>query len=156
MRCIRWILILLLGCTASADAAAQAPEVFPNSLRVALHHADVLEGLVLDPQQAPIKEMADFHGWRVTKTQAIVADARRRVIDALVAGVNEYSGAPERCFIPHHGLHVVYQQHVFDFVICFQCHQIHVYVEGQESVLLISDTPNATFEELVDRGALPR
>jgi hypothetical protein len=54
------------------------------------------------------------------------------------------------CFKPRHGLRIRKANHCFDFVVCFECKKLIVYVDGKESepILGVTGTSNVLNEIL--------
>jgi len=95
--------------------------------------------LSLDPDGGETSPDA-FHEFKVLGRTTVKDEVRRAVAAAVLKGVADSNGNVGRCFEPRHGLHVVYDGRVYDFVICFHCLQIRVFV-GKG---LLDTTPTTT------------
>jgi hypothetical protein len=58
-------------------------------------------------------------------------ELQRRVVTAVKQDLNSSKGDRYLCFFPRHVLRVVKAGRTIDFVICFQCNDYHVYVDGE-------------------------
>lgn len=99
----------------------------------------------------------DFHGWRVIgKTTIKDLNARKRLVAALEKGVEENKGDSMKCFDPRHGVRVTHDGTTADFVICFRCFQVLVYVAGEKGQrFLITDSPAAVFNQMLQHANIP-
>ena len=92
------------------------------------------------------------------KTTLKGAEART-LVEAFDGGVREFQGGPARCFSPRHGIRAVHDGKTADFIICFECAQVRVNVDGKEAQgFLISDSPATVFNALLTKAgvALPK
>jgi hypothetical protein len=56
----------------------------------------------------------------------------------------------KKCFLPRHGIRVKHAGKVADFVICFECNNVRVYVDGgAETEFLVSDSPAKMFNDIL-------
>jgi hypothetical protein len=127
----------------------------PNGARETLEHADQFELLSLSPAHSREPPKIDFHGFKVLG-QIYIKDAaiRQKLVLALERGVRENDGVIAACFNPRHGIHVVHQGKTADFVICFECRQVHAYGDdGGE--FLISDSPQPVFDGVLRAAHVP-
>jgi hypothetical protein len=117
-----------------------------------LNQAERFDLLSLDPNDAPNrtrKSDESFHGWDVLGTTTVTnVDVRRRLAAALRKGVDDSDLTAYNCFVPRHGIRFVHNGKRIEFVVCFKCLQVNVYVDGTEtSNFLITSSPQATFNE---------
>ena len=91
----------------------------------------------LDPNLEPKdgKDADRFHGWKVLGQTTIKdADVRKKVLDAVLKGIQENKGEAANCFQPRHGLHATHEGKTVDLVICFECLQIRAYGDGDNKM----------------------
>ncbi len=121
----------------------------PRSADRALQNVDSLELLGLDPYLPAAEYAAEtFQGWSVLRRQSIDdAATREKLIAAFKKGVAENDGTQALCFNPRHGLRVVSEGKVHDFVICFECFQVRYYGGRGLEMFLISDSPKSVFND---------
>jgi hypothetical protein len=127
----------------------------PTGARETLEHADQFELLSLSPEHLREPAKIDFHGFKVLG-QIYIKDAavRRKLVLAFERGVRENDGVIAACFNPRHGIHVVHNGKTADFVICFECRQVHAYGDdGGE--FLISDSPQPVFDGVLREAHVP-
>ena len=137
----RMCCVLVAVAAAPADEPGETnPVHFPEGARAALEKAAEIEVLSLDPDGGE-KSPDAFHEFKVLgRTTVKDEDARAALTSAVLKGVAASNGNTGRCFEPHHGLRAVYDGHTYDFVICFHCLQIQVYV----GKALLDTTPTTT------------
>lgn len=144
-------------CALFFPLAAAAVEM-PAELRDALEKSDVLELLSLRPARIEKKQGAsNYHGWEVIGRQWIRdAALRKKLVAALLAGVEENQGLGAACFRPRHGIRVVQKGRYTDFIICFECYQVQVYVDDKpQKSVLVTRTPEDAFNESLKQLKLP-
>jgi hypothetical protein len=116
--------------------------------------ADSFELYSLDPerkpgaQEKPVEGKDGFHGWKVLGKIALNDEARRKKLaDALRQGAEDNFGMVAGCFIPRHGLRLKGEGKTVDLVICFQCLQVNVFVDGkQDKGFLTTGEPQKEFD----------
>jgi hypothetical protein len=141
------------GCTYKSR-----PDKIPTPLRSALESAASLELLSLNPLQPLEAKSDDFHHFRVLGKTSISDPATvRKIVTAFESGVSDYDGVPASCFNPRHGIRIDDGAHRTDLVICFECEQVEVFVDGIGlNDLLISQSPRDVFDDtLKDAGIEP-
>jgi hypothetical protein len=61
-----------------------------------------------------------------------------------------------KCFNPRHGIRVTYEGKTAEFLICFECFQVMVYVTGEkEQRVLITDSPAPIFNQTLQNAKVP-
>jgi hypothetical protein len=115
----------------------QARELFFSlspAAKELLAHAKEFELLSLDPlfHGSPEEKTPNFHGFKVLgSTRVTNREECQKIgneIAAAVARAFEYLKA--LCFIPRHGIRASADGKVIEMLICFECYQIKVYVDG--------------------------
>ena len=127
------------------------PHKIPAAAQAILERAESFELLSLDPSEPRDAPKEGFHGFAVLGKLAIdKAEVRKQVVEAFVKGVAAYKGGGARCFRPRHGLRAKYEGKSAEFVICFECRRVHVYVEGgAKQAFLVSDSPSEVFNKVL-------
>jgi len=140
----------------SAQASRQDNKI-PDQARVILEKATQFELLSIGYGPSSKNPPEDFHGWRVIgKTTIKDPDTRKRLVAAMEKGVEENKGDSMKCFDPRHGVRVTLDGRTADFVICFQCFQVLVYVAGEnERRFLITDSPAPIFNRTLQEAKIP-
>ncbi|MGC4046024.1 MAG: hypothetical protein QM758_19710 [Armatimonas sp.] len=92
-------------------------------------------------------------GKRELKKEDAIATSLKEAIYASI----EKSGKPARCFIPHHGIRAVVGDKTVDLVICFTCHYMDIYVNGEKlgNRLVIDPAPFTAFDQALTEAQVP-
>ncbi len=124
----------------------------PRRLWDALDHADRYELLSLDPDVSDTDEPPLFHHFHILGRTDVTDADRRRLNNALDAGVRGNSGAVAACFQPRHGIRVTTGETTTDFVICFHCLHISVYRDDERlEGMLTTESPEPTFDAILQQ-----
>ncbi len=127
----------------------------PAAAQNILEHADQFELFSLSPERLQRPGILDFHGYRVLQQTSVASvETRGRLISALERGVHENQGAMAACFNPRHGIRAVRKDQTAEFVICFECLQVHVHGEGA-SEFLVSASPKPIFDKVLRDARTP-
>jgi WG containing repeat len=111
----------------ACDSATEDRNVIPEAAAAILEQADHFELLSLNPDYQQIAAEGDFHGYRVLRTAFIDdAETRKKLVSTFKQAVAENQGIEAACFNPRHGIRVTRKEKQADFVICFECNQVHV------------------------------
>lgn len=126
----------------------------PTAAGAMLEQADHFELLSLNPHYNQRPAQGDFHGYRIRGT-AVIADreTRKKLISAFQQGVAENQGMIAACFNPRHGIRATRNGKQVDFVICFECAQVHSY-GAVEAQFLISSSPKSLFDSVLLRAGI--
>jgi hypothetical protein len=139
---------LAFGGAASADA-------IPKELLEVLESADEVQLYSLRPNSDDSEQA--FHDWKVLGHTALKDDQQRKeVVAAFKRGVEENDGTAAACFQPRHGIRAIQDSKVVDFVICFECRQVEVFVgEKKDRGFLITPSPQALFDKVLAKAHVP-
>jgi hypothetical protein len=126
----------------------------PEAVDRLFAQAETFDLYSLDPEQKTGKdgkviEVKDgFHGWQVLGKTGVKGEAeRKRLADALRLGAEDNFGMAAACFIPRHGLRLKGGGKTVDLVICFQCLQVQVFVDGERTKgFLTTGEPQKEFD----------
>jgi len=140
----------------SAQVAGQENKI-PDQARAILENASQFELLSIGHDPSPKNSGEEFHRWPVIgKTTIKDPDTRKRLVAALEKGVEENKGDSMKCFNPRHGIRVTHDGMTADFVICFECFQVVVYVTGdKEQRFLITASPAPVFNQTLQHAKVP-
>jgi hypothetical protein len=144
------LLVLLSGTALAVD--------FPKELQTSLEKAERFELLSIRPARVEKTEGAfNFHGWEVIgRTFVRDAGQRKKLVASLRSGIEENTGIGAACFRPRHGVRVTEKGKVTDFIICFECYQIQVYVDDRpQKAILVTRTPEQLFNAALTAAKLP-
>ena len=157
---LRWRMLISLSVALviglSAQGAGQENKI-PDQARAILENASQFELLSIGNDPSPKNPTEEFHRWPVIgKTTIKDPDTRKRLVAALEKGVEENKGDIMKCFNPRHGVRVTHDGMTADFVICFECFQVMVYVAGGKGQrFLITDSPAPVFNQTLQHAKVP-
>src|SRR5262245_65277714 len=119
--CVLVLPALLLLATQSKGAEKE--NQLPPKARAILEKAEAFELLSLDPSpESERPKEGGYFGWKVLgKTTVKDADTRKRIVEALLKGIESSDGNGARCFDPRHGISAKHEGQTVDLVICFEC-----------------------------------
>jgi hypothetical protein len=86
-----------------------------------------------------------FHDYPVLG-KVVVTDPQAR--DAIMAAFEQGVSAGDKlafCFFPRHALRVTKNGQTVDFAVCFECHQLRMYGDGEPVTLPITRAPQEVF-----------
>jgi len=119
------------------------PMAVPGSLAGALHNnlpPDAAEALrapekvvlySLEPVAPPGEKTNNFNGYKILGHVDLVQDQAVKAIVELKSVVSAWDGVVAECFEPRHALRVTAGNHTYDFLLCYECHQLEVYRDGK-------------------------
>ncbi len=149
------LVALFLGSV--SGNADEKVNTIPDKFRTVLEKAETLELLSIDPIRPKEKSKDSFCGWNVLG-RTTVKDAKtcKKLVAALKTGVEGYSGIATRCFEPRHAIRASYRGTTVDFLICFQCVQVAVYVEDKRVTSFgTSQFPKSVFDGVLTEAKVP-
>ncbi|HVK07929.1 MAG TPA: hypothetical protein VM597_04035 [Gemmataceae bacterium] len=149
--------VAALVLTLAAPAWAEEKNQIPDDLRAVLEKADKFELLSLSPERLKEKPKDAFHGWKVLGQTTVTAADRDRLVPAFAKGVADNSGVVAACFNPRHGIRATRGGKTAEFVICFECFQVHAYRgdKKEDDSFLITASPQPTFDAVLKAAKVP-
>jgi lysophospholipase L1-like esterase len=100
-------------------------------------------------------EGANFHGYPILgKVETTSPSDQLDILAAVQKGIDEGNLGAMGCFEPHHGLRLKRNGKTIDYVICFHCLAIEVYVDGKESHLQTSPHAHALLDSNLEKGGV--
>jgi hypothetical protein len=146
------LVLLLCGCSQKARVATAITKLSNSPSKFVLNSLD--PGPLVHDES--VQTATVFHGYDILGRAEITdADERRALVRALARGARDSDGSIGLCFNPRHGLHIEQSGGSVDFVICFECLQVHAHGFQGGSEFLTSATPQSTFDESLRRHDLP-
>lgn len=152
---MRWLLLLLL---LSVGAVVAIFVGYPQTYRT-VGTPDQLTLYSLDfrafePGATVVAKTQLFHGYPILGKMEI-AEAEQR-LEIHVAVTNAIGGDEfAACFWPRHGLRVVQDGRITDYVICFHCSQVEIYRASGKKVEPISTAPKALLNKHLSEAGIP-
>ena len=121
-------------------------------------NADQMVLYSLLPYVKQEKEFPDrFHGYPILGWVGLSdQDTRASVYNALRAG-SEAGTLGYRCWDPHHGVRFTHGDRILDFIICFTCECMQVYIDPRSDEFEwadISDGPEVTLDGLLTEAGV--
>ena len=141
----------LSSVMAMAEEAPENRHAIPADAKAILEKADKIELFAVFPEPTKAASEVRFHGWNTLgQTTLEKAEARKALVAAFEKGVAEYKQEGAKCFEPRHAIRATHDGKTADFLICFECAHVYVYVEGQpERRALVSHAPAELFNKML-------
>lgn len=140
----------LLVSLSSCGTERMSPDV-----ELSLRDGEQFELLSLDPN--PDAETDEtFHEWAVMgKTKITDPAIQNKLATALKKGVSRSRGTVALCFMPRHGIRVIHENKVNEYVICFECLQAQRYIGGEQAEgFLLTEFPQPTFDQVLTEAGV--
>jgi hypothetical protein len=122
--------ILALGVARAADPP---PNVLPSDLQHVLDSADSAVIYSLDPNGDPRKEPA-LHYVSILGRAKLNTAETHQASHAFNQAVRGWDNIMAECFNPRHALRIHANGHTYDYLLCYECHQIEVFVDDDLKV----------------------
>lgn len=104
----------------------------------------------------PMPEGAELlHGNRVIAKAAVTDAAEREAIVSIVEGGLDPSVPPALCFVPRHAVRAKRAGKTIELVICYQCNQVKVFVDGLDGETLTTSNVQKDLDAAFQRAGLP-
>jgi hypothetical protein len=169
--------LLLVGAALADDPPAPPASRVPAPVKEIWDAAESFTLYSLAPEQKPAVQPAEravkkgkkkkravrngeppFHGVVVlgkhvfNKDEEIATKLKETLYRAIEKNAN-----PARCFIPHHGVRVKSGEKTLDLVICFTCHYIDIFVDGEKlgPRLTLAPGPMALYDQALTDAQVP-
>jgi hypothetical protein len=78
--------------------------------------------------------------------------ATKAVQDAISIGKHAHVA---ECFNPAHAVRVISENHTYDFIICYKCHQLLAYTDGKSSKWLRAAGSSEALDNLLKAAGVP-
>jgi hypothetical protein len=119
---------------------------------------DQFELLSLDPAPDKMDTTKEgFHDYKVLgKTQVKDADTRKELFTSLTKGMEKVETVAA-CFNPRHGIRATRDGKTVELVICFECHQLLVFLGPEKPTgLLVNGSPEPAFDKVLKDAGIPK
>lgn len=81
-----------------------------------------------DPRGYAVNNARIFHGFPILgSTKIDDSDEKAGLVTSLATAVLDFDALPLYCFKPRHGLRIIHGATRSDFLICFECQNMHIY-----------------------------
>lgn len=122
-------------------------EEIPASSRTILAAATELELFALHPDRRVEENVRtlNLQGYEALGRTTIDGDLVPDLLGEVSRGIDRSDGRAALCFMPRHGIRARHEGRIADLVICYECMQIYVFVDGEKvgTVLTASDATDA-------------
>ena len=128
--------VLLLGCS---QQAKEPENNIPKAAAQALAHPSQVILYSLEPE--PRNQPPEFSGYRLLGQVELGPQQARQAIAAFRAAAAGWDHVTAICFNPRHALRVVSGGKNYDFVLCYECHQMRIIGDGKLVTLGAAGSP---------------
>ncbi|WP_229743878.1 hypothetical protein [Aliidongia dinghuensis] len=129
-------MVTLAGCQAGPsprqDAGARSFQALPAAAEQALtaHNSPILYSL--EPRAPRVKGDQGLLGFQVLGKTALSDEDAEVAVKAFRSAIGDWvGGSAAACFDPRHAIRVLYGEHTYDFLLCYQCQSIWIYEDGK-------------------------
>lgn len=130
---------------------------FPREARQALRNATQATLYSLEPWEHSLPaghalpELEGFSILEQTELNRKQTDTAATAIRDAVKGWHDRAA----CFDPRHALRVSFGNHTFDFLLCYACHQLAIYRDGEHLTTLSAGGPSTVLDNLLTAADVP-
>jgi hypothetical protein len=125
------ISILALAATGALQAATPAPNVIPDEALQVLSSPNKATFYSLEPWERPKPGSKNFHSYKILGKTDLEPKAEQVVANAFQKAVADWDGRIAMCFDPRHALQISSGGHTYDFLLCYNCHQLYIYKDDK-------------------------
>jgi len=140
-----------------ADLAPRAlkKNKLPANVAEALHAPEKATLYSLEPQKRASPEDKQFYNYKVLGH--IDLDQKQMMIaaDEFQSAIAGWNGWRAECFEPRHALRVTAKNHIYDFILCYQCDQIYVNQDGEFAASLGASGSAKVLNALFGAAGIP-
>lgn len=122
---------LVSGPLSAAEPDNRLPDAAVEALRSATRAEIYSLEPSIDPEDTSTPVVGTFHDYAVLGKATLEAAASRTAAAEFEAVVAGWDGMVALCFEPRHGLRVESKGHTYDFVLCFDCQSMRVYLDDE-------------------------
>ncbi|MGB8352655.1 MAG: hypothetical protein WCD79_02080 [Chthoniobacteraceae bacterium] len=129
--------LLILGFFALAgvgalQVASAAPNVIPDEALKALRSPKTAIFYSLEPWERLKKGDKTLHGYKILGKTTLAPKEEQGVAGAFEKAVGDWDGRIAMCFDPRHALRISSETHIYEFLLCYNCHQLYIYKDDKE------------------------
>jgi hypothetical protein len=129
----------------------------PPEAEAVLLRSRQLELFSIEPVLRKDQFEQNSHNWRILGATTITNnDVRELFATSFKKAVEENTGHGRPCFCPRHALRVTHHSETADFLICFECLQVRVWLDGKRAKgFRITDSPQGIFNLVLTEAGVP-
>jgi hypothetical protein len=120
---------VISGCAARPATHDESPSL-SRDMRIAMQSPSV-ELYSLDPARRDDPESGSWLGFGLLGRVRLDGEAAQRATSELLRAVDDSDGTVAMCFEPRHALRAQSGGHVYDFLLCYECLSMNVFVDGR-------------------------
>jgi hypothetical protein len=136
-------------------AAAPADNAMPIDAAKALHESRSAVLYSLEPWSDRANPSPALHRFQILGQKRIDGAAYKAAAEEFEAAVGRWDDRMAACFDPRHGLSVTSGGHQFEFLLCYACHQMAVYRDGEQIGTLGAAGSSKPLNALLAAAKLP-
>jgi len=125
------ISLLSLATISAVQAADPAQNVLPDEALQVLRAPSSATFYSLEPWERPKPEDKTLHGYKILGQTPLEPKQEQVVATAFQKAVGDWDGMIAACFDPRHALRISSGGHTYDFLLCYNCHQLYVYKDDK-------------------------
>lgn len=137
-------------------------EIFPNGALAVVEHPSSVTLYSLEPYSLDLpneKGRKLFNGYTTLGQTQITEPSRRQFVTSIVydgiARIDPHHARP-LCFNPRHAIRYVQAKRTIDVVMCFECHQMQVFLDGKaQDMKLFPSFRRAALDEILKDANIP-
>lgn len=138
--------------------AGEGLKKLPEAVRTALAKAAAVELMAINPEGGAGKNVDAIDGYAVGTKIALLSasDELAAALKAFDTSLSE-GDSLAKCFNPRHAFRATFEKKVYEILICFECHQVHLFEDGKRvGGLPISKSAQPTLDKLLAAPPAPK
>ena len=124
-------IILGLATIGGLPAATPTPNAIPDEALKVLRSHNSATFYSLEPWERPKPEDKTLHGYKILGKTTLDPKNEQVVEGAFEKAVSNWDGMIANCFDPRHALSLSSSGHIYDFLLCYNCHQLYIYKDDK-------------------------
>jgi hypothetical protein len=122
--------LLLIGIV-STQAAAPSVNALSEEAVQAMRSPNSAILYSIEPAEQPKPGDKVFHGFKVLEQTNLDPKQAKLAADAFQKAVRDWDSVTYESFEPRHALRISSGGHTYDFLLCYQCHELDVYKDDK-------------------------
>lgn len=126
----RWLGFVLLTAFTAGAGAVPKNKLKPSAEK-ALSNPHEIIFYSLEPEGETDASQAQIHHFKILGEARLNEKQTARATKEFKAAIAGWDGFVAACFNPRQALRTAYSGHIYDFLLCYECHQLYVYEDDQ-------------------------
>jgi hypothetical protein len=148
-------LLLVAGLAMAKPAEPVKENKLPPEAEQALRAPGKVTLYSLEPWDIPLPGAHALRNRRILGQIELDGERRATVIGEFKSAVANWDGMIAMCFDPRHALRVKAKAHTYDFLLCYECHQLYVYRDDKLLTRLGAAGSPKVLNELLGAAKIP-